>query len=185
MSWKNELKSYIVSVDGSKIEKRNVKVKCATASAGKEAVKLIEENIKSLASGYALNKIAKGLDGYKDFTVKFDVRAGAQSFYDNITAIRNDASIVGESSKDTRPVLDKAKETVKNTVANITGALTGGTQTPAADSVAETAAPETAAPETINQTPVSEGNSKTTILIIVGAALFLLIIGLVIWKTRQ
>lgn len=180
MSWKNELKSYIVSVDGSKIEKRNVKVKCATASAGKEAVKLIEENIKSLASGYALNKIAKGLDGYKDFTVKFDVRAGAQSFYDNITAIRNDASIVGESSKDTRPVLEKAKETVKNTVANITGALTGGTQTPAADSVAETAAPET-----INQTPVSEGNSKTTILIIVGAAVFLLIIGLVIWKTRQ
>ena len=190
--FKTVLKSNIKSVDGSKIKKRNVKITCFNKNAGTKVIQAISQNSKALFGGYKMQEISSGLDGDKDFTVKMEIRDGAQYFYDTLTAILQDQSV--STSEPEQSNLDKTKEQIKTGVNNAVNTLkttvlgippTTPTATPTA---APTAAPSaTAIPEAPgnggNEAP--EGSDNKKLFIIGGAVLLVIIIGLVIWKSKK
>lgn len=195
-SFKTVLKSNIKSVDGSKIKKRNVKIICFNKNAGTKVIQAISQNSKALFGGYKMQEISSGLDGDKDFTVKMEIRDGAQYFYDTLTAILNDQSV--STSEPEQSNLDKAKEQIKTGVNNAVNTLkttvlgippTTPTAAPTATpTAAPTAAPSaTAIPEAPgnggNEAP--EGSDNKKLFIIGGAVLLVIIIGLVIWKSKK
>lgn len=174
MSYKSILKSNIKSIDGTKIQKRNVRVVCLNGEAGKTVQSVITQNSSELFGGYAMNKMTAGLDGNKDFTVKFAIRDGAQYFYDKLNAILNDKSVpVGESEKSK---WEKAGEKAKETLGGIADQIFGGQ--PAAPVVAEPAAP--AATE-----PAGNGSGNKTLIIAGVAVIVILVIALVVWKKKK
>ena len=172
MSYKSILKSNIKSIDGTKIQKRNVRVVCLNGEAGKTVQSVITQNSSELFGGYAMNKMTAGLDGNKDFTVKFAIRDGAQYFYDKLNAILNDKSVpAGESEKSK---WEKAGEKAKETLVGIADQIFGGQ--PAAPAVAEPAA----ATE-----PAGNGSGNKTLIIAGVAVIVILVIALVVWKKKK
>lgn len=180
MSYKSILKSNIKSIDGTKIQKRNVRVVCLNGEAGKTVQSVITQNSSELFGGYAMNKMTAGLDGNKDFTVKFAIRDGAQYFYDKLNAILNDKSVpAGESEKSK---WEKAGEKAKETLVGIADQIFGGQ--PAAPAVAEPTAPAVAEPAAATE-PAGNGSGNKTLIIAGVAVIVILVIALVVWKKKK
>lgn len=169
--YKVTLKSNIQSVE---VDKKKVKITCHNAKAGNLVITTLSQN-SSLFNGKAFD-ISKGLDGAKDFNIKFKEKDHAQAFADNITAILNDPSVAVEEAEKSgwqnfsAKVSEGAKkigETVKQAV----------TQQP----VAEETAPAGAAGVPVG----SDGASNKNVIIIAGAVAIALVLILVIWKSKK
>lgn len=191
-SFKTVLKSNIKSVDGSKIKKRNVKITCFNKNAGTKVIQAISQNSKALFGGYKMNEISSGLDGDKDFTVKMEIRDGAQYFYDTLTAILQDQSV--STTEPEQSNFDKTKEQIKTGVNNAVNTLQTTvlgippTTPTAAPTATPTAAPSaTAIPEAPGNggNEASEGSDNKKLFIIGGAVLLVIILALVIWKSKK
>lgn len=190
--FKTVLKSNIQSVE---LKKKKVKITCANKNAGNKVITTLGQNVSLLGSNNY--DVKKGLDGAKDFTIKYDGKNGkaeAEAFYNNIIAITNDSSIPVEEPE--KSAIDKTKEAVKRTVDNAvnTAKEAMGISTPAPAAVpAPTATPTAAptataipeAPGTGGGSEAPEGSDNKKLLIIGGAVLLVIIIGLVIWKSKK
>ena len=189
--FKTTLKSNIQSVE---LQKKKVKVTCANAKAGNLVITTLTQNI-SLLGGNNYD-IDKGIDGAKDFHVKFKGKEEAQTFYDNLMNIVTDASVatvapeksglqnLGEKVKN---AAQKVGEQVKNIVEQRMG---GGApeEAPAIEAeVAEEVAPANPSEETMAGIPSGneEGSSKKKIMIIGGAVAIVLVLGIVLWKLKK
>lgn len=173
--YKSVLKSNIQSVE---LNKKNVKITCANANSGNLVITTITQNSNTLTDGTF--DIAKGIDGAKDFKVKFDgkdAKDKTQAFYEKITDIINDSSVpvvLPEQSK-----IKNAINSIKNTVQQVVGGGTAPSAAPDATSV-----PETATEYYEEEEVASSSNSK---MFIIGGAVILLVlvIVLVIWKKKK
>ena len=177
--YKVTLKSNIQSVE---VDKKKVKITCHNAKAGNLVITTLSQN-SSLFNGKAFD-ISKGLDGAKDFNIKFKEKDHAQAFADNITAILNDTSVAVEEAEKSgwqnfsAKVSEGAKkigETVKQAV----------TQQPVAE---ETAPAGVASSTTAGAAGVpvgSDGASNKKVIIIAGAVAIALVLILVIWKSKK
>ena len=189
--FKTTLKSNIQSVE---LQKKKVKVTCANAKAGNLVITTLTQNI-SLLGGNNYD-IDKGIDGAKDFHVKFKGKEEAQTFYDNLMNIVTDASVatvapeksgiqnLGEKVKN---AAQKVGEQVKNIVEQRMG---GGApeEAPAIEAeVAEEVAPANPSEETMAgiSSGNKEGSSKKKIMIIGGAVAIVLVLGIVLWKLKK
>ena len=189
--FKTTLKSNIQSVE---LQKKKVKVTCANAKAGNLVITTLTQNI-SLLGGNNYD-IDKGIDGAKDFHVKFKGKEEAQTFYDNLMNIVTDASVatvapeksgiqnLGEKVKN---AAQKVGEQVKNIVEQRMG---GGApeEAPAIEAeVAEEVAPANPSEETMAgiSSGNEEGSSKKKIMIIGGAVAIVLVLGIVLWKLKK
>lgn len=204
--FKSVLKSNIQSVE---LNKKKVKITCHNKNAGNKVITTLSQNVSLFGSNNY--DVKKGIDGAKDFNIKYDGKNGkaeAETFYNNIIAIITDPNVTtGEAEKS---AVEKAKETVKTAVDNAVNTAKQAMGIPPAPSVTPTpgAAP-TAAP-TATPTPAptpaptaapgatavpaapgggsedSEGSDKTMLYAgIGGAVLLVIIIGLVIWKSKK
>lgn len=198
--FKSVLKSNIQSVE---LNKKKVKITCHNKNAGNKVITTLSQNVSLFGSNNY--DVKKGIDGAKDFNIKYDGKKGkekAETFYNNIIAIITDPNVTtGEAEKSG---IDKAKETVKTAVDNAVNTAKQAMGIPPAPDVtpAPGAAP-TAAP-TATATPTaapgatavpaapgggsedSEGSDKTMLYAgIGGAVLLVIIIGLVIWKSKK
>lgn len=193
MSWKSELKSYIVSIEPN-IKKRDIKIYCTNKNAGKRVLQIIEQQHNFLASGYKVNKY-KGEKNAKDFTICMEIRDGAQAMYDGISAILADNSITQSEEIDTRSGgkklkdnLAKVGESVKGIATNVSNTLLGGvstvTSTPVTSPMSNN--PTATLPDAAAGVPdAAAGKKSNTALIIAGVAVLLILAGLVIWKKRK
>lgn len=189
--FKTTIKSNIQSVE---LQKKKVKVTCANAKAGNLVITTLTRNI-SLLGGNNYD-IDKGIDGAKDFHVKFKGKEEAQTFYDNLMNIVTDASVatvapeksgiqnLGEKVKN---AAQKVGEQVKNIVEQRMG---GGApeEAPAIEAeVAEEVAPANPSEETMAgiSSGNEEGSSKKKIMIIGGAVAIVLVLGIVLWKLKK
>lgn len=174
--YKSILKSNITSLDGSKIKKRDVKIKCKNAKAGELVISTISQN-KSLFGGYTMKKIATGIDGKKDFTVQMEIRDGAQKFYDNVNAIINDPNVplIEAEKSGVQNLAQQVKSTVSGVLSSVTGAAGVDSTEPAAPAITSLQ----------NNEDTSSTSSSKMPLIIGGAVVLLLVIGLVIWKAKK
>lgn len=185
--YKSVLKSNIQSVE---LNKKNVKITCANGNSGNLVITTITQNSNTLTDGTF--DIAKGIDGAKDFKVKFDgkdAKDKTQAFYEKITDIIQDSSVpvvLPEQSK-----IKNAINSIKNTVQQVVG---GGTAPSAAPSAAPTSAPTsapdaTSVPETATEYYEEEevASSSNSKMFIIGGAVILLVlvIVLVIWKKKK
>lgn len=185
MSYKSILKANILSVDGSKINKRNVKITCHNKEAGKLVISTIQQNV-SLFGGYKMEKISDGL-GAKDFTVKFEIRDGAQKFYDNIVAILNDKSVVATEPEQSK--LEKNIQNVQaklsNAVSTVTGLVTRGPVGTSTTGVTTTDGAQNSAPIVNNEVFGEDTSNVKPILLAGGALLLVLVIVLLVWKKKK
>lgn len=190
-SFKTVLKSNIQSVE---LSKKKVKITCANKNAGNKVITTLGQNVSLFGSNNY--DVKKGLDGAKDFTVKFDGKNGkaeAEAFYDNLIAITNDSSVPVEEPE--KSGIDNFKEGVKRTVDKT---IEAGKQAMGIPSPGQTAAPpagQTAAPSAtaVPEAPgtggggseAPEGSDNKKLFIIGGAVLLVIIIGLVVWKSKK
>lgn len=189
--FKTVLKSNIQSVE---LQKKKVKITCANKNAGNKVITTLGQNVSLFGSNNY--DVKKGIDGAKDFTIKYDGKNGkaeAEAFYDNIIAITNDSSVPVEEPE--KSGIDKAKEAVKRTIDK---GIEAGKQAmgipPAGQTAAPTPAP-TAAPSAtaVPEAPgtggggseAPEGSDNKKLFIIGGAVLLVIIIGLVVWKSKK
>ena len=132
--FKSVLKSNIQSVE---LNKKKVKITCHNKNAGNKVITTLGQNVSLLGSNNY--DVKKGLDGAKDFTIKYDGKNGkaeAEAFYKNLIAITNDSSVPVEDPE--KSAIDKTKDTIKN-AANT--ALNTAKQALGIPSPAPTAAP--------------------------------------------
>ena len=194
--FKTVLKTNIQSVE---LGKNKVKITCANKNSGNKVITTLGQNVSLLGSNNY--DVKKGLDGAKDFTIKYDGKNGkaeAEAFYNNIIAITNDSSVPVEEPE--KSGIDKAKEAAKNAVntAVNTAKQAMGIPTPAPTAApsatvvppaGQTAAPSaTAIPEapgTGEGSEAPEGSDNKKLFIIGGAVLLVIVIGLVIWKSKK
>lgn len=194
--FKTVLKSNIQSVE---LSKKKVKITCANKNAGNKVITTLGQNVSLFGSNNY--DVKKGIDGAKDFTVKYDGKNGkaeAEAFYDNLIAITNDSSVPVEEPE--KSGWDKAKEATKEAIDKGIEAgkqalgipLAGQTAAPSATVVppaAPTAAPSaTAVPEapgTGGGSEAPEGSDNKKLFIIGGAVLLVIIIGIVVWKSKK
>lgn len=164
------LKSNIQSVE---VNKKNVKIDCHNAKAGKLVITTLNQNT-GIFGGNSYN-IADGLTA-KDFKVKFDSKEDAQEFYDNlVTGIMNNKSIKTEESQ--KSGWQNFTAGVKNTVNTVVSNVAGGTATDASTAPAAPAV-----------TPLPDDEKETSSnmpLIIGGAVVLLVVIGLLVWKMKK
>ena len=192
MSWKSELKSYIVSIEPN-IKKRDIKIYCTNKNAGKRVLQIIEQQHNFLAPGYKVNKY-KGEKNAKDFIICMEIRDGAQAMYDGISAILADNSIQQSEEIDTRSGGEKLKDnlakvgaSVKDIATNVSNTLLGGGSTVTSTPVTSPMSNPTATlPAATSGMPAAvSGKKSNTALIIAGVAVLLILAGLVIWKKRK
>ncbi len=194
--FKTVLKSNIQSVE---LQKKKVKITCANKNAGNKVITTLGQNVSLFGSNNY--DVKKGIDGAKDFTIKYDGKNGkaeAEAFYDNIIAITNDSSVPVEEPE--KSGIDNFKEGVKRTVDKTieAGKQALGIPTPAPTAApsatvvppaGQTAAPSaTAVPEapgTGGGSEAPEGSDNKKLFIIGGAVLLVIVIGLVIWKSKK
>ena len=186
--YKVTLKSNIQSVE---VSKKKVKITCYNKNAGELAVTTLNRN-SSLFGGHSYD-INKGIDGAKDFNVKFDNKDHAEQFKNAIQAILDDTSVVAEAPE--QSAWDKAKEKINDAATKLGNtasiALTGQPMASAEADAPAGDAPAGNAPA--GDAPAGGGNgggnddsgSNTMLYVgIGGAVLLVLIIGLVIWKKK-
>lgn len=189
--FKTTLKSNIQSVE---LQKKKVKVTCFNAKAGNLVIATLTQNI-SLLGGNNYD-IDKGIDGAKDFHVKFKGKEEAQTFYDNLMKIVTDASVatVAPEKSGLQNLGDKVKnaaQKVGEQVKNIVEQRMGGgapEEAPAIEAkVAEEVAPANPSEETMEgiSSDNEEGSSKKKIMIIGGAVAIVLVLGIVLWNLKK
>ena len=120
--YKSTLKSNIQSVE---LQKKKVKVTCANAKAGNLVITTLSQNM-ALFDGKNYD-IDKGIDGAKDFHIKFKEKDHAKKFQENLNAIINDASVktVDPEKSGWQNFAEKAKETVRKQDAKRRAVLPG------------------------------------------------------------
>ena len=175
--YKVTLKSNIQSVE---LNKKKVKINCYNNKSGNLVITTLNQNT-SIFNGHSYD-INKGLDGAKDFNVKFDDKGHAEEFKNAIQAILNDASIVTENPEDSG--LDNLRDKVGDILNRATDVFLG--PAPAGD------APAGNAPA--GDAPAGGGNggggnddsgNKTMLYVgIGGAVLLVLVLVLVLWKKK-
>lgn len=178
--YKVTLKSNIQSVE---LNKKKVKINCYNNKSGNLVITTLNQNT-SIFNGHSYD-INKGLDGAKDFNVKFDDKGHAEEFKNAIQAILNDASIVAENPE--KSGLDNLKDKAGDILNRATDAFLG----PAPETDAPADAPAADAPA--GNAPAGGGNgggnddsgNSKTLLIAGGAVLLVLVLVLVIWKTKK
>lgn len=190
--FKTTLKSNIQSVE---LQKKKVKVTCANAKAGNLVITTLSQNI-ALFDGKNYD-IDKGIDGAKDFHVKFKEKDHAKKFQENLNAIINDASVktVDAEKSGWQNFAEKAKETVQKvgtTVKNIAEQRMGGGATEEAPALeAEVPAEEVATADLSAEAMAGlpsgneDGGNKNKIMIIGGAVAVVLVLGIVLWKLKK
>ena len=169
--YKVTLKSNIQSVE---LNKKKVKINCYNNKAGNLVITTLSQN-SSIFGGHSYD-IAKGIDGAKDFNIKFDEKGHAETFKNTIQAILDDPTIVAEEAQ--KSGLQNLTANIKNAAQNVASAVLpalNGSQG------AEPTSDSAAAPADGND---DSGNSKT-LLIAGGAVLLVLVLVLVIWKTKK
>ena len=167
--FKVTLKSNIQSVE---VNKKNVKIDCHNAKAGNLVITTLNQNT-GIFGGNSYN-IADGLTA-KDFKVKFDSKEDAQEFHNNLVSILNDKTVPVEAAA--KSGLQNVVAGVKNTVSTVVSNVVGGT---AADASTAPAAPAI----TSLQDDEKETSSNMP-LIIGGAVVLLVVIGLLVWKMKK
>lgn len=184
--YKSTIKSNVQSVE---LQKKKVKVTCHNAKAGNLVITTLNQNVV-LFDGKNYD-IDKGIDGAKDFHVKFKDKDHAQKCYDNIMAIINDKSVelVDPEKSGLQNFAEKAKESIQKvgaTVKNIAEQRMG-VAAPAEEIAMEEAAMEEAADLSMSGMPAggNEGDSKKKIMIIGGAVAIVLVLGIVIWVSKK
>lgn len=177
--YKSILKSNIKLVE-PKISKRNVKITCHNKNAGSKVIATISQNSKVLFGSYIMKDISTGGND-KDFTVKMELRDGAQTFYDNLMDILNDNTVPEQEPEKSnyQQTKEKIEEGINNAVNTVTSALglsssSDTTTTPAAD-----------VPAGGNSGGDDDSGNSKTLLIAGGAVLLVLVLVLVIWKTKK
>ena len=170
--YKSTIKSNVQSVE---LQKKKVKITCHNAKAGNLVITSLSQNA-AIFDGKNYD-IDKGIDGAKDFHVKFKDKDHAQKFYDNVMAIITDNSVeVTEAEKSGwQNFAEKAKETAQKVGETVKNAVQTVAQETAPEGV-ESAAATTDA-------PVSTGDSKK-IMIIGGAVAVVLVLGVVLWLKK-
>lgn len=181
--FKTVLKSNIKTVD-PKISKRNVKIVCLNKNAGTKVISTINQNTDYLFGGYKINKIATG-GGDKDFTVKMEIRDGAQYFYDTLMAVLNDSTVpvVEPEKSGAENFAEKAKTTINNITEKIGGFIGGGESSLSGTS--DMPLESSDMPDGMPAGSQSEGTDNKKIMIIGGAVLLVIILALVIWKLKK
>ena len=171
--YKSTIKSNVQSVE---LQKKKVKITCHNAKAGNLVITTLSQNA-AIFDGKNYD-IDKGIDGAKDFHVKFKEKDHAQKFYDNVMAIVTDTSVeLQEAEKSgwqnfSEKVQEGAKkvgETVKQAVAQRQA------------SASEVTAPEGVASSTAVP---SGGESNKNIIIIGGAVAVVLVLAIVLWAKK-
>lgn len=188
--FKSVLKSNIQSVE---LEKKKVKITCANKNAGNKVITTLSQNVSILGSNNY--DVKKGIDGAKDFTIKYDGKNGkaeAEAFYNNIMAIINDPSVVTTEAEESG--FQKFKENAKNAVQNVGNTvkglveqkMTSNGQASANTAVDEAAPNATVLPEPANITgeETSAGSDNKKIMIIGGAVAVVLVLGIVLWLKK-
>lgn len=190
--FKTTLKSNIQSVE---LQKKKVKVTCANAKAGNLVITTLTQNI-SLLGGNNYD-IDKGIDGAKDFHVKFKGKEEAQTFYDNLMNVVKDASVATVAPEKTglqnlgekvKATVQQVGETVKKAVEQSVG---GGATEEAPALEAEVPAEEVATADLSAETMAGlpsgneDGGNKKKIMIIGGAVAVALVLGIVLWKLKK
>ena len=187
--YKSTLKSNIQSVE---LQKKKVKVTCANAKAGNLVITTLSQNM-ALFDGKNYD-IDKGIDGAKDFHIKFKEKDHAKKFQENLNAIINDASVktVDPEKSGWQNFAEKAKETVQKvgtTVKSIAEQRMGVAEAPAEEIAMEETAMEEAADLSMSGMPAGgnegEGDNKKKIMIIGGAVAIVLVLGIVIWVSKK
>ena len=179
--YKVTLKSNIQSVE---LNKKKVKINCYNNKSGNLVITTLNQNT-SIFNGHSYD-INKGLDGAKDFNVKFDDKGHAEEFKNAIQAILNDASIVAENPE--KSGLDNLKDKAGDILNRATDVFLGPAPAPETDAPAD--APAADAPA--GNAPAGGGNSggnddsgnSKTLLIAGGAVLLVLVLVLVIWAKK-
>lgn len=177
--FKTTLKSNIQSVE---LDKKKVKVTCHNAKAGNLVITTFSQNI-ALFGGHNFD-IDKGIDGAKDFKVKFAKKDHAKTFADNINAILNDNSVpVEEGEKSGWDNFKEKAGDVFNKVGQTLEQRMGGGEESADPAVDPAADPNGA----MSGLPPGGGkeSSNKKMFIIGGAVLLVIVIALVIWKTKK
>lgn len=187
--YKSILKSNIKLVE-PKISKRNVKITCHNKNAGSKVIATISQNSKVLFGGYIMKDISTG-GSDKDFTVKMELRDGAQTFYDNLMDILNDNTVPEQEPEKSnyQQTKEKIEEGINNAVNTVTSALglsSSSDTTTATAALSGTTTPAADVPAGGGNSGGDDdsGNSKT-LLIAGGAVLLVLVLVLVIWKAKK
>lgn len=181
--YKTTLKSNIQSVE---LDKKKVKVTCHNAKAGNLVITTFSQNI-ALFGGHNFD-IDKGIDGAKDFKVKFDEKDHAKTFADNLNAILNDNSVPVEEGEQSgwENFKEKAGDVFNKVGQTVKGALeqrmSGGEES--ADPTADPTADPNGAMSGLPPGGGKESSNKK-MFIIGGAVLLVIVIALVIWKTKK
>lgn len=181
--YKVTLKSNIQSVEPSK---KKVKVNCYNNKSGNLVITTLSQN-SSIFNGRSY-EINKGIDGAKDFNVKFDAKDHAEEFKNAIQSILDDKSIVAENPE--QSAWEKTKEKVNdaaNKIGNTASMMLTGQPLDASTAgdapVAD--APAADVPAGGNSGGNDDSGNSKTLLIAGGAVLLVLVIGLVIWKAKK
>lgn len=191
--YKTTLKSNIQTVE---LSKKKVKINCYNKNSGNLAVTTLSQN-SSIFNGHNYD-INKGIDGAKDFTVKFDDKDHAEQFKNAIQTILDDTTVVAEAPE--LSAWEKAKEKINDAATKIGNtasmALTGqpmasadaptgnvpSGDAPTGNTPAGTSAPTAAAGDNGGGNDDSGSNK---LLIIGGAVVLVLVLALVIWKAGK
>ena len=162
------------NIKGVELNKKKVKIDCQNNKAGQLVVTTLNQNA-SIFDGHKYE--IKNASNANDFNVKFDSKEAAEDFYDNIVGILNDKSIKTEESQKSgwQNFTSGVKETVNKVVGNVTGETAEPTTTPVNPAITSLQD---------NGDDDSSSSSKMP-LIIGGAVLLVLVIGLIVWKTRK
>ena len=161
------------------LSKKKVKINCYNNKAGNLVITTLSQN-SSIFGGHSYD-INKGGTA-KDFIVKFDDKDHAEEFKNTIQSILDDTSVVAEEPE--KSGIDNLKEKAGNILNRATDVFLGPapeTDAPAAD----VPAADVPADNDDNGSGNDDSGNSKTLLIAGGAVLLVLIIGLVIWKTRK
>ena len=175
------LKSNVQSVE---LNKKKVKVNCYNNKSGNLAVTTLNQN-SSLFGGHSYD-INKGIDGAKDFNVKFEDKDHAEQFKNAIQAILDDASIVPEAPE--KSGIDNLKEKAGDILDRATDVFLGPaeTETPgdAPDNAPAGDAPAGGGNGGNGGGDDDSGNKTMLYVGIGGAVLLVLVLVLVLWKKK-
>ena len=163
------------NIKGVELNKKKVKIDCYNNKAGQLVVTTLNQNI-AIFDGHKYD--IKNASNANDFKVKFDSKEAAEDFYDNlVTGIMNNKSIKTEESQ--KSGWQNFTAGIKNTVNTAISTVTGAPADPA-----DPAVPAAPAITSLQDNDDSSSSSKMP-LIIGGAVLLVLVIGLIVWKTRK
>lgn len=183
-NYKSTLKSNIKTVE---LDDKKVKITCMNKNAGNKVLTTLSQNVSLFGSNDY--DIKTGIDGSKDFNVKFDgkkkeAKAKAEVFYDNIIAIINDPSVSQEEPEKSnwQKTKEKVGETVKQAGETAKQAL--GIQDPTAAPASDPSTPAAPATTGDGSGDGEGGGGNKTIIIAAAAAVVILLVVILVMKRK-